>query len=244
MLKVLIADSSDDFTSALTGLLMDHYLVKTAHDGATAVDILRTFRPDAVIIDLMLPEIDGADVLRIGASCDVHPIVLAMTRCRTDYLQGLAEELSIDYIMHHPCTAQAVHSRLQHILKYHSNRQVQMPTPEENLVMVLDVLGVNQAHDGYYHILKAVHLLAQDPLQSITKVIYPEVGSTFGGNGPQVERSIRSAIQYAWNNRDERIWACYFKPGKDGSIQKPTNQSFLLMLLRLLKIWRKSSIKA
>lgn len=243
MLKVLVADNSDDFMSDLFQLMKGSYIVKTANNGIDAVRLLKEFCPDVVILDFMLSEIDGADLLRIGASRGVHPTVLALTRYQNDYLQGTAESLGIDYIMVRPCRAQAVFSRLVNLLKYREHTGLGMPTVEENLEMTLDVLGLNSAHIGYQYIIKAVFLMDREPYTALTKIVYPQIGAEFGGNGKQVERSIRSAIVAAWETRDDRIWKCYFKSDAQGTVPRPSNQAFLKMLLRQLGIWRNNCVK-
>lgn len=244
MLKILIADSSDDFVSSLARLMEGKYHVRTAADGLEAVKELRVFRPDVVVLDLMLGRIDGADLLKIGASYGLKPVTLALTRYQSDYLQGLAEQLHVDYVMMRPCSAPAVFRKLEDVLGFHSSTGVRTTTPEENLTMALDVLGLLETHEGYRHIIQSVLILEKDPTQSITKIVYPEVAAAFGGNGVQVERAIRLAIQHAWKRRDEQVWRCYFRADASGALPKPTNQTFILMLVRLLKYWRKAYEKS
>lgn len=60
-----------------------------------------------------------------------------------------------------------------------------------------------------------------------------------GGTAAQVERSVRSAIQAAWDNRDEQVWRLYFQAGSDGLIQRPTNAAFITCLADRLGINRR-----
>lgn len=62
--RVLVIDDEPDLTEVLSGALTgEGWQVRTAADGSTALDIARTFRPHAVVLDWMLPDIDGLRVL-------------------------------------------------------------------------------------------------------------------------------------------------------------------------------------
>ena len=69
-----------------------------------------------------------------------------------------------------------------------------------------------------------------NPMQSITKELYPSVARQFNCNSAQVERSIRNAIQGAWNQRNEALWAQVFQPDEHGGIPRPSNAAFITRL--------------
>ena len=75
-------------------------------------------------------------------------------------------------------------------------------------------------------------IFAKNPQQTLTKELYPDIAKLHGKSGAQVERSIRNAIEQAWQHRDERIWRMYFSPAPDGSIPRPTNGQLLHTLMR------------
>lgn len=61
--RVLIVDDNIDTAGSLSVLLrIWGYEVRTAHDGASAVEMARGFRPDAVVLDIGMPEMDGFEV--------------------------------------------------------------------------------------------------------------------------------------------------------------------------------------
>ncbi|MFE4327905.1 MULTISPECIES: response regulator transcription factor [unclassified Streptomyces] len=63
--RVLVVDDEPDLTEVLAGALTgEGWQVRTATDGASAVAAARVFRPDAVVLDRMLPDMDGLRVLR------------------------------------------------------------------------------------------------------------------------------------------------------------------------------------
>lgn len=67
-------------------------------------------------------------------------------------------------------------------------------------------------------------------MQSITKELYPSVARQFGCNSAQVERSIRNAIQGAWNQRNDSLWAQIFQPDETGTVPRPSNATFITRL--------------
>lgn len=63
--RILVVDDEPDVTDVLATVLTDEGMqVRTAADGASALAAARDFRPDAVVLDWMLPDLDGLQVLR------------------------------------------------------------------------------------------------------------------------------------------------------------------------------------
>ncbi|MFB7462087.1 response regulator transcription factor [Streptomyces sp. NPDC056224] len=63
--RVLVVDDEPDVTDVLAGVVTgEGWQVRIAADGATALATARDFRPDAVVLDWMLPDLDGLQVLR------------------------------------------------------------------------------------------------------------------------------------------------------------------------------------
>jgi len=63
--KILIADDNENIREALTYLLEDEgYSLLIAIDGADALNKVREFRPDVLLLDVMMPKINGYDVCR------------------------------------------------------------------------------------------------------------------------------------------------------------------------------------
>ena len=83
---------------------------------------------------------------------------------------------------------------------------------------------------GYSCVREGILLTIQNPDQRITKELYPAVAAICGGNALRVERAIRSAIESAWMNRDDRVWRMYFPPDATGQIPRPTNSEFISRL--------------
>ena len=81
--RVLVVDDERTLTDLLTmALRYEGWSVRSAPDGATAVKEAREWRPDVVILDVMLPDIDGFSVLRRLREDDRDIPVLFLTAPR------------------------------------------------------------------------------------------------------------------------------------------------------------------
>lgn len=231
-LKLLIAEGTEDFRIALADALRGAYNLRECDDGAKALELMRAFRPDVVVLDLMLPGLDGISLLQRVVAADLHPMVLATTRFHNDYVVEAAQELGVGYIMVKPCDIRATVARLADLSHRIHPPLFSQPDPETFVSNVLLSLGVPTKLRGYGYLREAILLMAEDPTQSITKVLYPAVAARYKKENVRIEskhieRSIRSAIERAWDKRDERIWRLYFAPEGDGALRRPTNGAFV-----------------
>ena len=62
--RVLVVDDELGPRESLRMLLKPMYQIQTAENGRTALDLLRRFQPDVVIMDIKMPEMDGLELLR------------------------------------------------------------------------------------------------------------------------------------------------------------------------------------
>lgn len=229
-LKLLIAESSEDFRIALAESLRGAYCVRECSDGAEALRVLKSFCPDVLVLDLMLPGKDGISLLQEAMEAGLRPMVLATTRFASDYVLDTAGRLGIGYVMIKPCDVRATVARIRDLSCRLNVPQVTRPDPRSCASNILLTLGVPTKLNGYGYLREAIPLMAKDPGQSITKELYPAVAKLYRCEPKNVERSIRSAIDSAWKKRDERIWGMYFSPNTSGIIQRPTNAEFISRL--------------
>lgn len=234
-LKLLIAEGTEDFRIALADTLRGAYTVRECGDGAQALNLMKSFRPDIVVLDLMLPGLDGITLLQRAVEADLHPMVLATTRFHNDYVIESAQALGVGYIMVKPCEVRATVARLADLSQRIHPALVSRPDSKTYVSNTLLSLGLPTRLKGYGYLREAVLRMAEDPGQSITKELYPSVAAAFKTENSRldrthVERSIRSAIGVAWKKRDEQLWALYFTPKGDGSIRCPSNGEFISRL--------------
>lgn len=231
MHKLLIADSSEIFISALASALKDQFQIQICADGQSALELLQQEKPDILIINLLLPHTDGLTVLQQSA---FHPaLILAHTTYMSAYVEQAVTTLGVDYTMIAP-SVECVVLRLQDLL-----RQYTAPTahtdPAVSAVHHLHQLNIPNHLDGYRQLCLALPMFAQNPQQLLTKELYPAVARLCGcPDGRAVEHSIRKAIHAAWKQKDNAIWRKYFTIHSQGKATCPTNKEFICRLAEIL----------
>lgn len=241
-LKLLIADGNEEFAMALEEGLQGAYHVRTCRDGKKALALLKSYNPDVFVLDLMLPELDGISLLQSAVQEGICPMVLATTRFQSDYVLESIDRLGVGYLMVKPCDIRATVARIGDLSRHLKPPAAVLPDPKAYISDLLISLGIRTKLNGYAYLREAVLLMAKDPNQSITKELYPAVGSLCRCDANNVERSIRSAIVAAWNRRDDRIWQLYFPPGPDGIIPRPSNAAFISRLADSLLLGRENGM--
>ena len=231
MQKLLIADSSEVFVTALESALRDQYQILTCTDGEALEQLLEEYRPDVLILNLLLPYRDGITALQ---KSKFRPsVILAIVMHMSAYVEHAVTALGVDYTMIAP-SVDTVVLRLQDLMQ-----QYAAPSDPSDLhaqvVHHLELLRIPSRLAGYHQLCHAIPMFAQDPQQMVTKELYPAVAKLCGRkDGRNVEHSIRKAIRTAWEHRDNAIWRKYFAFGPDGTIPCPSNKEFICRLAQML----------
>ncbi len=115
--KILIVDDDPKIVELLRLYLeKDGYRVLTAYGGLDALELARQKQPDLILLDLMLPEIDGLDICRIlQTESDVPIIMLTARTTDEDKLIGL--ELGADDYVTKPFNPREVTARVRAVLR-------------------------------------------------------------------------------------------------------------------------------
>ena len=92
MTKILVIDDEPSIINLVTAYLKpEGYEVYTATDGNAGLKAARAFKPDLIILDLMLPGMDGIELLsRLRRESDVYVIMLTARTDETDKIVGLS----------------------------------------------------------------------------------------------------------------------------------------------------------
>jgi DNA-binding response OmpR family regulator len=115
--RILVVDDEPPIVELLTGYLVrEGFLVTSAGDGPAAIEAVRTERPDVVILDVMLPELDGIEVCRrIRAFSDAYVLMLTARGEELDRIVGLTVGAD-DYIVK-PFSPREVVARVKALLR-------------------------------------------------------------------------------------------------------------------------------
>jgi len=117
MRRVLVVDDDPKVCETLDRYLAHAgYAVASALDGRRALEAVRTFAPDLIVLDVMLPELDGLEICReIRAASDVPIIFLTARSTERDKLAGLA--LGADDYLTKPFSPRELVARVQAVLR-------------------------------------------------------------------------------------------------------------------------------
>jgi DNA-binding response OmpR family regulator len=230
--KLLIADSSEELCRALNDLLGQRYHICTCHSGDRALELLRSFSPDLIYIDLMLPQIDGLTVLQTALQEGIRPAMLVSVGLQSSYIERALSRLQVDYVLKKPCSAKVIAGHIDELAGAAHGAPVKASDLQAEIAGILVQMGFKNNLSGFRYVVSGLPMFAENPQQTVTKELYPAIGKLHGKTGEQVERAIRNAIELAWQRRDERIWRMYFAPAPDGSIPRPTNGQLLHTLMR------------
>lgn len=235
-MKLLIAEGTEDLRVALMDSLRGAYQIRSCGEGKEALELLHSFRPDMVILDLMLPGLDGITILERTVASGITPMVLATTCYYNTYVLDAIGRLGVSYVMVKPCDIRAIVARLADLSQRLRQPVISRPDPKVRTSDLLFALGVPTKLKGYSYLREAVLLMAEDPDQSVTKELYPAVAAICGVDKNNVERSIRSAIEKAWKQRDDALWKLYFPVDSGGLLRRPTNSEFISRLADALRL--------
>ena len=128
-----------------------------------------------------------------------------------------------------PCDIDAVAARVADMTQRMKISAFAAPDARTQVSNMLLSLRFSTKLRGYGYLREAVLLMAKKTGQSITKELYPAVAGCCGVTPVQVERSIRSAVQHAWERREAAVWKNYFPADSGGDI-RPSNGALITCL--------------
>lgn len=250
--KVLIVDSGEDFRYLMTETIdaeEDMIVVGTASDGFEALDLIADKHPDVIIMDLVLTRLDGLGVLGRLSQTNNPPVIIIVSGFFNELVIQEAAELGAYYFMPKPCEVPELINRIRQInsmgKSLESKKGVLIKKAENNLVSVVtDVLhevGVPAHIKGYQYLREAIIMTVNDmdTINSVTKVLYPEVAIKFDTTPSRVERAIRHAIEVAWDRGDVETLQKFFGYTVSNVKGKPTNSEFIAMIADCLRLKRR-----
>lgn len=118
MARIIVAE--DDVRQAdllRTYLERDGHVVRAVHDGAAALDEIRARRPDLVLLDLMMPRLDGLDVCRVMKAEGIESAVIMVTARVADDDQVAGLDLGADDYVAKPYSMRQLMARVRAVLR-------------------------------------------------------------------------------------------------------------------------------
>jgi DNA-binding response OmpR family regulator len=139
--KILVAED-DRKTAEIIKLYLekDGYQVLAAHDGRSALELARQRRPDLIVLDLMLPVVDGLDVSRILRAETPTPIIMLTARTTEDD-KLLGFDLGADDYVTKPFSPRELVARVRVVLRRASAERERGPETARVRDLVVDFIS-------------------------------------------------------------------------------------------------------
>ncbi len=220
LISVIIADDNIDLCNLLKeyiGGTEDIFVKGIARNGRETLDMIGELAPDIVLLDIIMPNLDGIGVLEEVSemSSSQRPIFIVLTAIGKDNTVRQAIELGADYYIMKPFDPDVLISHIRSLYNMPSGIQRRtyikdagISRPDENansleqiVTTLIKRMGITPNIAGYRYLTEAVMLSVNRPmvLNSVTKLIYPQLAIKFNTTGKNIDRAIRCAINSACN---------------------------------------------
>ncbi len=257
--RILIADNCEDFRS----LLIDSFdneneieVVGCASDGFETVEMVSALQPDVLLIDIVLPHLDGLGAIKAINTLNLKhkPAVFVLSGFANDHATSEAAALGVYYFMVKPFDMTTLTQRIRQvgiksrgqlpIQSLQVNRAARLEFDIESLVTgIIHEVGVPAHIKGYQYLREAIIMAIKDRevINAVTKILYPTVAKVYSTTASRVERAIRHAIEVAWDRGDIETLQSYFGYTVSNTKGKPTNSEFIAMIADRLSLQLKGA---
>ncbi len=265
-IRVVIADDNREFAELLREYINDQEdmdVVAVAHHGQDALQFVEQFEPDALILDIIMPVLDGIGVLERMVSLDHHPKTIMLTAFGQDVITRKALDLGALYYVLKPFDLDVLIGRIRDVASSypfadttnsirHQGTIATLPVTtqspsvlavrgkqaQQKITTFIHEIGIPAHIKGYQYLREAIILVYEDVelLGSITKTLYPEIATKFQTTPSRVERAIRHAIEVAWSRGNADTISHMFGFTVNVSKSKPTNSEFIAMIADKMRI--------
>ena len=259
-LSVVVADDNERILSLLSDLLSSDEeinVVGTAANGQEAYEMIRKEKPDVVLLDIIMPKLDGLSVMEKinkDSTLDKHPAFVVMSAVGQETITEDAFSLGANYFIMKPFDHESLMCRMKqlkaprHIIVNQCKASAMMAKLPEMTERDLEVVVTEFIHEvgvpahikGYQYLRDAIIMTVNDSemLGAITKILYPEIAKKHKTTSSRVERAIRHAIEVAWSRGRletiEEMFGYTINSGKG----KPTNSEFIALISDKIRLQR------
>ncbi|MGE5508951.1 MAG: sporulation transcription factor Spo0A [Chitinophagales bacterium] len=243
-IKILMADDSGELCEIVaraTKRRRDMVMVGTARSGREALRLLEETEPDVLLLDLIMPDLDGIGVLEeLRKRAGRRPKVIVFSAVGAERIANQVLALGADYYIIKPFQPDMLCTRIWQVVREPGADPAQTPllSRVEAVAKVLHRLGVPAHFKGFAYLKEAILLVLEDErrLSEVTKRLYPEVGARFGASAALVERNLRHAIEHTWTFGNLDALYEVFGSTVRASSGKPTNSSFIARVADLVRL--------
>ena len=271
-ISVLIADDNKEFCNILNDYLLsqrDIVVTGIAKDGLEALKLIEEKQPDLVVLDIIMPHLDGLGVLeRINSlGLEKTPRVIVLSAVGQDKITQRAITLGADYYVVKPFDMDVFTERIRQMFNSTISEEPTNSKPtisvvegsksedsssddnkepmdlEVEITSIIHEIGVPAHIKGYMYLREAITMVVNDMelLSAITKELYPSIAKKYNTTASRVERAIRHAREVAWGRWQIDAINKIFGHTIHNDKGKPTNSEFIAMVADKLRLKNKVS---
>lgn len=265
-ISVIIADDNKEFCNILNDYLLnqrDIVVTGIAKDGLEALKLIQEKKPDLVVLDIIMPHLDGLGVLERLNTMNMNPMpkIIVLSAVGQDKITQRAITLGADYYVVKPFDMDVFTKRIRQMFNNtissdEGKKTVSIVEPEEikinrsepvdlesEITNIIHEIGVPAHIKGYMYLREAISMVVNDIelLSAVTKELYPSIAKKFNTTASRVERAIRHAIEVAWSRGQVDTINKLFGYTIHNDKGKPTNSEFIAMVADKLRLKNKVS---
>lgn len=254
-ITVLIADDNRELVEMMENYFeqeKDIEVIGTAFDGKECLKLLEKLRPDVLILDIIMPHIDGLTTLSKINEKGIDTQVIMLTAFGQEEVTRKAVDMGASYFMLKPFDMEILAEQIRRVKGKTEAPTVKSTQPQERkseidldaeITEIIHEIGVPAHIKGYMYLRKGISMVYHDIelLGSITKVLYPDIAKHFNTTPSRVERAIRHAIEVAWTRGNIDAISSLFGYTINVSKAKPTNSEFIAMIADRLRLQHRVS---
>ncbi|GGN56754.1 MULTISPECIES: sporulation transcription factor Spo0A [Oceanobacillus] len=227
----------------------DIEVIGTASNGRECLEMLEVLEPDILILDIIMPHIDGIAVLNQLRTMELNktPQVIMLTAFGQEEVMKKAVEFGASYFILKPFDLDHLADRIRTISTNTDNFKAKVRKPkktnkthnlEASITNIIHEVGVPAHIKGYMYLREAITMVYNniDLLGAITKTLYPQIAKKYNTTASRVERAIRHAIEVAWSRGNIDSISALFGYTINISKAKPTNSEFIAMVADRLRL--------
>ncbi len=252
-IKVIIADDTTEFGHNCANVLnkygMDASLCQK--DGMVLLGKIKSEKPDVVLADIFMPNLDVLGLLKSISTLPDKPLVMAMSSFDNPRLESETISAGATYYFLKPFDFSILAERIIQLAGFNTEKknyaERQLSVSDSDLeLMITDIIhqiGVPAHIKGYHYLREAILMSVKnaETINSVTKTLYPTVAKKHKTTSSRVERAIRHAIEVAWDRGDVDVLNSYFGYTISNGRGKPTNSEFIAMIADKLRLRLKIS---
>ena len=250
--RVLVVDDNRRIVNLLKNALEKEEeveVVGTASDGEEALQMIHLKRPDVVLLDLIMPKIDGLGVME-RMQRPVHPQVIVVSAVSQESVTEHAFALGAAYYILKPFDTRVIIARVKSVgmtgekgdkvvtTVFENRNRLQNHSMEAEITQTIHEIGVPAHIKGYQYLRDAILMSVSDTemLGAITKRLYPNIAKKHQTTPSRVERAIRHAIEVAWSRGKVDTIEELFGYTVSDRKGKPTNSEFIALLADKIRL--------